>query len=127
MLNGKMTAVPLEVVLLITVGAWHKDSDVTPALLDWYDLDTELIMVLEKPEPCMDLEKYIRNRPDCMTEDEVKVSNKCVAYCVRVSFLEIKTRATAMFVHHLKHYLLKINKSLGRVFSYSRHKELTRK
>uniref|UniRef100_A0A3P9BNJ0 Serine/threonine-protein kinase 1 n=1 Tax=Maylandia zebra TaxID=106582 RepID=A0A3P9BNJ0_9CICH len=47
--NGKSTDVPLEVALLIQVGAGPHDteSSITPLLLDWFDLEDELIMHLE--------------------------------------------------------------------------------
>lgn len=49
LLNGRMTKIPLEVALLIKVGAGPEatSSNVTPVLLDWYDLEKELIMVFE--------------------------------------------------------------------------------
>uniref|UniRef100_A0A3P9BMQ8 Serine/threonine-protein kinase 1 n=1 Tax=Maylandia zebra TaxID=106582 RepID=A0A3P9BMQ8_9CICH len=60
--NGKSTDVPLEVALLIQVGAGPHDteSSITPLLLDWFDLEDELIMVFEKPENCMDLDNYLK-------------------------------------------------------------------
>ncbi|KAM7386119.1 hypothetical protein PAMA_008977 [Pampus argenteus] len=51
LLNEKLSKVPREVALLIAVGAGPDatTSDVTPVLLEWYDLDEELILVLERP------------------------------------------------------------------------------
>ena len=44
------------------------------SLLDWYDLDQELILVLERPDPSVDLHKYIEVKGDSLQEEEAKVS-----------------------------------------------------
>ncbi|KAM7386122.1 hypothetical protein PAMA_008980 [Pampus argenteus] len=73
-LNEKMSNVPREVALLIAVGAGPDatTSNITPVLLEWYDLDEELILVLERPVPCMDLTEYINRRGFYMEEYKVK-------------------------------------------------------
>ena len=70
-----MSDVPLEVALLIAVGAGPDStaSTITPVLLDWFDLDKELIMVLERPVPCMDLIDYFDRTDSYMEEQEVQV------------------------------------------------------
>uniref|UniRef100_A0A3Q4GDD6 Serine/threonine-protein kinase 1 n=1 Tax=Neolamprologus brichardi TaxID=32507 RepID=A0A3Q4GDD6_NEOBR len=75
---GKSTDVPLEVALLIQVGAGPHDreSSITPLLLDWFDLEDELIMVFEKPENCMDLNKYLETTDKPLSETRVKVSDE---------------------------------------------------
>uniref|UniRef100_A0A8C6SE60 non-specific serine/threonine protein kinase n=1 Tax=Neogobius melanostomus TaxID=47308 RepID=A0A8C6SE60_9GOBI len=62
LLYGKMTRVPMEVGLLIQVGALSADNGVTPELVDWYEVGNQMIIVLERPDPCMDLVDYV-NRP----------------------------------------------------------------
>lgn len=76
LLNGKMTKIPKEVALLIKVGAGPEatSSNVTPILIDWYDLEDELIMVFERPKENIDLEAYLANRRTFVHEREVKVS-----------------------------------------------------
>uniref|UniRef100_A0AAX7VFG4 Serine/threonine-protein kinase 1 n=1 Tax=Astatotilapia calliptera TaxID=8154 RepID=A0AAX7VFG4_ASTCA len=76
--NGKSTDVPLEVALLIQVGAGPHDteSSITPLLLDWFDLEDELIMVFEKPENCMDLDNYLKTTDKPLSETHVKVIMK---------------------------------------------------
>uniref|UniRef100_A0A3P9BI90 Serine/threonine-protein kinase 1 n=1 Tax=Maylandia zebra TaxID=106582 RepID=A0A3P9BI90_9CICH len=76
--NGKSTDVPLEVALLIQVGAGPHDteSSITPLLLDWFDLEDELIMVFEKPENCMDLDNYLKTTDKPLSETHVKVSDE---------------------------------------------------
>ncbi|XP_067463172.1 serine/threonine-protein kinase pim-1-like isoform X1 [Thunnus thynnus] len=73
-LKEKMSNVPLEVALLIAVGAGPDStaSTITPVLLDWFDLDEELIMVLERPVPCMDLIDYFEQRDSYMEEQEAQ-------------------------------------------------------
>ncbi|KAK2839404.1 hypothetical protein Q5P01_013144 [Channa striata] len=73
-LSEKMSAVPVEVALLIKVGAGpeSKSSSVTPALLDWFDLEDELILVFERPACSMNLVDYISSRQDKLAEEEVK-------------------------------------------------------
>ncbi|CAI5637618.1 unnamed protein product [Oreochromis niloticus] len=75
LLNGKMTKIPKEVALLIKVGAGPEatSSNVTPILIDWYDLEDELIMVFERPKENIDLEAYLANRRTFVHEREVKV------------------------------------------------------
>ncbi|XP_072301486.1 serine/threonine-protein kinase pim-1-like [Eucyclogobius newberryi] len=62
--NGAMCRLPLEVSLLIQVGAGpdSSGSNITPLLLDWYDLGSEIVLVMERPEPCLDLLTYITDR-----------------------------------------------------------------
>ena len=55
-------------------------SQAAVALLDWYELDQELIMVLERPVPAVDLFDYIQERGGFLTEDQAKVS-VCVSVC----------------------------------------------
>ncbi|KAK7938910.1 hypothetical protein WMY93_002236 [Mugilogobius chulae] len=65
--------VPVEVELLRLVGACSDSCSVTPVLLDWYDLGNELILVFERPEPCMDLEDYLEClRPNDMDCDKAR-------------------------------------------------------
>ncbi|KAL7389343.1 hypothetical protein ABVT39_002090 [Epinephelus coioides] len=43
------------------------------SLLDWYDLDQELILVLERPVPALDLLKYAKDNGGSLQEEEAKV------------------------------------------------------
>nr|XP_004565952.2 serine/threonine-protein kinase pim-2-like [Maylandia zebra] len=75
LLNGRMTKIPLEVALLIKVGAGPEatSSNVTPVLLDWYDLEKELIMVFEGGKNNIDLDVYLSNRRERICESDIKV------------------------------------------------------
>jgi len=63
-------------------------TSVPVSLLDWYDLDLELILVLERPVPCDDLFNYIEDNGGALEEEEAKVSywrSLCVSViCVRL-------------------------------------------
>lgn len=59
-----MTKIPLEVA----------SSNVTSVLLDWYDLEKELIMVFEGGKNNKDLEVYLSKRRTFLCESDIKVS-----------------------------------------------------
>ncbi|KAK7881555.1 hypothetical protein WMY93_029964 [Mugilogobius chulae] len=76
--NGKKRKIPLEVAILIKLGAGpgQQENNMTPLLLDWYEIGSEITMVLERPEPCMDLVEYINSLPKVLSEHDVKVSGQ---------------------------------------------------
>ncbi|XP_061608296.1 serine/threonine-protein kinase pim-3-like [Phyllopteryx taeniolatus] len=59
--------VPLEVVLMQQVGGRQGII----SLLDWYSLEREIVLVMERPVPCMDLFDYIYGKGQ-MEEAEAK-------------------------------------------------------
>lgn len=75
LLNGKMTKGPVEVALLMKVGAGPQttSSNVTPVLLEWFDSVNEL-MVFERQKKNVDLDVYLQSRNRFLHESEVKVS-----------------------------------------------------
>ncbi|XP_061620747.1 uncharacterized protein LOC133473200 isoform X2 [Phyllopteryx taeniolatus] len=64
-INGNAYLVPLEVVLMQQVGGRHGII----SLLDWYSLDKEIVLVMERP--CMDLYDYVYEKGQ-MEEAEAK-------------------------------------------------------
>ena len=66
--NGKKLSV--EVAVMLKLGM----TESAVSLLDWYDLDKELILVLERPVPSVDLFDY-NEANGCLKEEEAKVSN----------------------------------------------------
>lgn len=67
----------VEVAILLKLAANTSGSAASSApvsLLDWYDLEQELILVLERPVPCMDLFTYIWSEGSFLKEEEAKVS-----------------------------------------------------
>ncbi|XP_055006492.1 serine/threonine-protein kinase pim-1-like [Boleophthalmus pectinirostris] len=63
-MDGSSVRLPKEVYVLIRAGAspTSSDSRVTPQLLDWYELDQEIVLVLERPVPCKDLWNWTQRR-----------------------------------------------------------------
>ncbi|XP_071362012.1 serine/threonine-protein kinase pim-2-like isoform X2 [Trachinotus anak] len=75
MINGDVHDVPVEVVLILkaTGGPESAGSSAAMYLLDWYDLDQELILVLERPVPCVDLRQYLKEKGGSLQEHEAKI------------------------------------------------------
>ncbi|XP_063076183.1 serine/threonine-protein kinase pim-2-like [Engraulis encrasicolus] len=75
-LDGKSQQFPLEVVLLLMVSNSEgsmESSGACTQLLDWYDLQHELVLVMERPVPCLDLFDYIQERGGRLPEDKAKL------------------------------------------------------
>lgn len=73
--NGKVLSI--EVAIMLKLAAKTSGSVGTSApvsLLDWYDLDQELILVLERPVPSKDLFQYNTDKGGSLQEEEAKVS-----------------------------------------------------
>ncbi|XP_044079477.1 serine/threonine-protein kinase pim-2-like isoform X2 [Siniperca chuatsi] len=75
-LDGKISMIPLEVALLLKVKPAAAGSSAAITLLDWYDLDYELILILERPVPCLDLIEYMNYRGSTLQEHEAKTIAK---------------------------------------------------
>lgn len=75
LLDEKVCRIPLEVVLLLKFKSAAGGTSAVVNLLDWYDLDYELILVLERPVPCMDLIDYMNSKESFLQEQEAKVSS----------------------------------------------------
>ncbi|XP_059182389.1 serine/threonine-protein kinase pim-2-like [Centropristis striata] len=73
-LNGKTHMVPLEVILMLRVagGAGSLGKHAAVSLLDWYDLGSEVLLVMERPVPCEDLLTYLDNNNGFLREDQAK-------------------------------------------------------
>lgn len=56
--DGNITMVPLEVALLLTLKPAQSESSEFVTLLDWFDLEDMLILVLERPDPCIGMYDY---------------------------------------------------------------------
>ena len=67
----------------ITSGSVEESAPVS--LLDWYDLDQELILILERPVPCKDLSHYIMANGGYLKEQESKVSCHFDMFCFQCS------------------------------------------
>ncbi|XP_037607549.1 serine/threonine-protein kinase pim-2-like isoform X1 [Sebastes umbrosus] len=67
---------PMEVAVMLklaedTSGTAASSSPIS--LLDWYNLKRELILVLERPVPCVDLDTYILSKRGSLEEEEAKI------------------------------------------------------
>ncbi|XP_037623657.1 serine/threonine-protein kinase pim-1-like [Sebastes umbrosus] len=71
--------VSVEVAAMLKLAANTSGSAASSApvsLLDWYDLEHELILVLERPVPCVDLATYICSKGGSLKEEEAKIIMK---------------------------------------------------
>lgn len=75
MCNGKVYIVILEVAFMLKTGGLPGSVGQSAAvsLLDWYILDKELILVMERPVNSMDLKKYLHIHRGSLGEYEAKV------------------------------------------------------
>ncbi|XP_076021627.1 serine/threonine-protein kinase pim-2-like [Genypterus blacodes] len=72
-LNGLRCSVPLEVMLLsMAAEGSTAGSCAAVALIDNFQFDNEVIIVMERPEPCQDLIDYITSNGMSLQEDEAK-------------------------------------------------------
>ncbi|XP_034543187.1 aurora kinase-like [Notolabrus celidotus] len=68
--KGKMLPCEVAVMMRITKRVVGKSASIS--LLDFYDLDQELILVLERPDPSVDLFNYMKDRGGGLQEEEAK-------------------------------------------------------
>lgn len=72
-MNGVRQILPREVAMMLKVKGMGKASNNIVDMLDWYELPNELILILERPVPCMDLLDYIETKEGIMYERKAKV------------------------------------------------------
>ncbi|KAL7855905.1 hypothetical protein AOLI_G00195090 [Acnodon oligacanthus] len=76
-LDGEQEEFPLEVVLLAIAGKVEAVAGetrcVSVTLLDWYELQEELVIVMERPVPSIDLFHYIQDSGSHVQEEQAKV------------------------------------------------------
>nr|XP_033502927.1 serine/threonine-protein kinase pim-1-like [Epinephelus lanceolatus] len=85
-INGMSHSLPLEAVLMMKVasGPHLVGQSAAVTLLDWYDLDQEILLVMERPVPSMDLLDYV-NSCDSLTEDQAKnIMKQLVDACIKM-------------------------------------------
>lgn len=79
--------VPMEVLLMVRVagGPESVGKSAAMSLLDWYDLDQEVLLVMERPVPSVDLLNYVNDNDGPLEEDQAKVLKLGGAcFCVSV-------------------------------------------
>ena len=78
-LNEQPADVPLEVALMLKAAGDPPDPEGPGAvvlLLDWFQLDQELILVLEKPRAFANLSDYMESKGGELQEQDAKVSGE---------------------------------------------------
>lgn len=67
--------VPIEALLMLRAGGGPASVGKCAAvsLIDWYDLDQEVLLIMERPVPCVDLLTYLINNDCPLSEDQAKV------------------------------------------------------
>ncbi|XP_029905512.1 serine/threonine-protein kinase pim-2-like [Myripristis murdjan] len=75
LLNGKLYQFPLEVELLFQAGAGAGPSGSSAAvtLLDWFYMEQQLILVMERPFPSVDLHHYLAAQGGFVDENQAKL------------------------------------------------------
>ncbi len=60
-------------MLKVTGGLESPSESAAVALLDWYETDQEVLLVMERPVPSVDLYKYMLNNGGPLEENQAKV------------------------------------------------------
>ncbi|TDH05287.1 hypothetical protein EPR50_G00141170 [Perca flavescens] len=72
--NGKQLSAEVAVMLKLAAGtSGSVGTSASVSLLDWYDLNQELILVLERPVPSKDLLNYIEDNGGSLPEEQTKI------------------------------------------------------
>ncbi|XP_030574926.1 serine/threonine-protein kinase pim-2-like [Archocentrus centrarchus] len=72
--NGRTCIIPLEAFLMLKLGAGAASVGTCAAvsILDWYELEQEVLLVIERPVPCVDLLNYLVYNGGYLKEDVAK-------------------------------------------------------
>ncbi|XP_069366591.1 serine/threonine-protein kinase pim-2-like [Paralichthys olivaceus] len=75
---GKKCRIPREVLLMHKAagGPESVGKSAAVSILDWYDLDDEVVLVMERPVSSMELLQFQRNKGGPMDEDQAKIIMK---------------------------------------------------
>ncbi|XP_020558279.3 serine/threonine-protein kinase pim-1 isoform X2 [Oryzias latipes] len=72
--NGKMVPSEVAIMLKLQDESIHSDGKAAPvALLDWYEIGGEILLVMERPIPCEDLRHYTDSEGGTLQEEEAKI------------------------------------------------------
>ncbi|XP_037306035.2 pim proto-oncogene, serine/threonine kinase, related 128 [Pungitius pungitius] len=69
--DGKQ--ISIEVAVMLKLAADSEAASPHISMLDWYQLDKELILVLERPMPAVDFNNYLIKKGGFLREEEAKV------------------------------------------------------
>lgn len=72
MIKNVTYKIPLEVLTMQTLAAGDEwvGKSASVSLLEWYSLNEEIVLVMERPAPCVDLNRYLTSP---LPEHEAKV------------------------------------------------------
>ncbi|XP_038151642.1 serine/threonine-protein kinase pim-1-like [Cyprinodon tularosa] len=65
--------IPLEVAVMLKLRDTTVQQSTMVFLLDWYDLDEEVILVMERPMPCDNLSNYLTKQKAPLEEKDAKI------------------------------------------------------
>lgn len=100
--DGRQISVEVAIMLKLAAGTTGSVGTSAPvSLLDWYDLNQELILVLERPVPSEDLHKYIEVNGGSLQEEDAKV-------CYW-RFLVTYSHCSPPYYDHFHHHSLSYN------------------
>ncbi|KAK3508377.1 hypothetical protein QTP70_025792 [Hemibagrus guttatus] len=68
---GETQELPLEVALMKMTSKPPHCSNVLQ-LLEWFDIDQHIILILERPSPCMDIEDFSNRQNGCLSEAQTR-------------------------------------------------------
>ncbi|XP_076023281.1 serine/threonine-protein kinase pim-1-like [Genypterus blacodes] len=73
--NGRVFMIPKEAALMLQASgpAQATGSSIAVSLMDWFELDQEVILVMERPTPVMDLQAYLRWNDYYLPEKVAKI------------------------------------------------------
>ncbi|KAM9470649.1 uncharacterized protein Hap1MRO34_012592 [Clarias gariepinus] len=99
---GETQEIPLEVALMKIVSKPPRCSNVIE-LLEWFDLSSQYVMILERPVPCQDLCDFIDAQDDRMSEaqtrDVVLQLIKAVRHCCNRDVLHRDIKAENILIN----------------------------
>lgn len=73
-LNGAKLSIPEEVLMMVRAGGGPETlgQHAAVSLIDWYDLTEEVLLVMERPLPVVDLYTYLEDNDGPLTERKAK-------------------------------------------------------
>lgn len=80
-----MFNIPIEVALMKRAAGGPESAGMFASLtlLDWYYIEHDVILVIERPAPCLGLKEYLDFRGGTFQEQEAKVLKLCVCRIVK--------------------------------------------
>uniref|UniRef100_A0A3Q0S033 non-specific serine/threonine protein kinase n=1 Tax=Amphilophus citrinellus TaxID=61819 RepID=A0A3Q0S033_AMPCI len=74
-INGEPIMFPVEALFILKVGGIPSavGTSAVVSILEWYDLEQEVFLVMERPDPCVTLFDYMQDNGGCLEEEVAKV------------------------------------------------------